>query len=245
MAMRPYHIVHVKWGGIYTRAERAGCRTRWTESNTGAHCHVPLRASPRAQTDMKYDPEIHNRRSIRLRGYDYSSPSAYFITICTHQKEFLLGRVLNGQMYRNTYGEIAEEEWFRSAAIRKEIQLDAWMVMPNHVHGIVMINPVVGAHGNVGAHRHVPLQVPARRPRSLATFVGGFKGAVNRRINEMRRTPGAPVWQDNYYEHVVRNEDELARIREYIMTNPLRWMYDRENPERQPMNPEENPDWYA
>ena len=119
--------------------------------------------------------------------------------------------------------------------------MDAWMVMPNHVHGIVMI---VAAHGNAprvdvrvpgraGAHRNVPLRIPGRQPRSLATFVGGFKGAVKKRINETRRTPGAPVWQGNYYEHIIRDEDELEKIREYTLTNPVRWVYDRENLERQ------------
>jgi hypothetical protein len=141
--------------------------------------------------------------------------------------------------------------------------------MPNHVHGIVIIMSVgahghapelsitprgaaahhVGAHGYApesGAHRHVPLRIPPRRPRSLATFVGGFKGAVKKHINEIRRTPGAPVWQENYYEHIIRNEDELNKIREYILTNPLRWAHDRENPERQPTESvEEEPDWYV
>ena len=131
------------------------------------------------------------------------------------------------------------------------------MVMPNHVHGIVIITDV-GAHGHVPlpaprtatesteAHGHVPLRIPPRRPRSLATFVSGFKGAVKIRINEMRRTPGEPVWQENYYEHIIRNEDELNKIREYILTNPLRWPYDRENPERQQTgDAEEEPDWYS
>jgi REP element-mobilizing transposase RayT len=204
---------------------------------------------------MNYDPQKHHRRSIRLRGYDYSSPGAYFITICSHNKRFLFGNVADGQMQRNDYGEIVQEEWFRSATIRKEIQLDAWMVMPNHVHGVVMITPVA-AHGyvpgttlarhravghGVGAHSHAPLQ---RRPHSLATFVGGFKGAAKKRINKMRGTPGAPVWQENYYDHIIRNEDELNKIREYILTNPLRWAYDRENPERKE-NPEDEPDWYV
>jgi REP element-mobilizing transposase RayT len=206
---------------------------------------------------MNYDPQKHHRRSIRLRGYDYSSPGAYFITICSHNKQFLFGNVADGQMHRNDYGEIVQKEWFGSATIRKEIQLDAWMVMPNHVHGIVMITPVA-AHGHapgtatalhptvprgVGAHGHAPLQ---RRPRSLATFVGGFKGTVKSRINEMRRTLGAPVWQENYYEHIIRNGDELNKIREYILTNPSRWANDRENPERQPTDSsDDEPDWYV
>jgi putative transposase len=231
---------------------------------------------------MKYDPQQHRRRSIRLRGYDYSSPGTYFITICTHNKQVLFGRVLDGQMQFNGYGEIVQEEWFRSATIRKEIRLDAWIVMPNHVHGIVTIaveahidapstsgTDDVGSHGDApgtqtratnvrtrgqvtrgassGAHDHAPpLRIPPRRARSLATFVGGFKGAAKIRINEMRRTPGVPVWQENYYEHIVRDEDELNKIREYILTNPLRWIQDWENPDRRLTDDlHEYPDWYV
>ena len=198
---------------------------------------------------MKYDAKRRHRRSIRLHEYDYSSPGAYFITICAHNRSCLFGEVRDGRMHRNHCGELVQEEWFRSARIRKEIRLDAWMVMPNHVHGIVIIEPA-GAHGHVPLQPvqdgHAPRRIPQRRPRSLATFVGGFKGAVNIRINEMRRTPGAPVWQENYYEHIIRNEDEMNRVREYILTNPLRWTFDREHPERQPTDSSgDNPDWYV
>jgi putative transposase len=192
---------------------------------------------------MKHRPQQHHRRSIRLNSYDYSSPGAYFITICAHRKRCVFGEIVDGRMHRNDCGDIVQEEWFRSATIRKEIQFDAWVVMPNHVHGIVMITPPVGAHGQMpafaiappktGPHDHAPLQgrLPRRRPRSLGTFVGGFKSAVRSRINKMRGTIGLPVWQSNYYEHVIRNEDDLNQIREYILTNPMRWADDRENPE--------------
>ncbi len=181
----------------------------------------------------KYDPNRHHRRSIRLRGYDYTRPGAYFVTICTQHRVCLFGDVVDGEMQLNALGEIVWAEWFRSADIRAEIELhpNEFVVMPNHIHGIVWIVDNVGATGraNVGPHGCAPLHRP---PRSLASFIAGFKSAVTKRINKMRGTPGMPVWQRNYYEHIIRNENALNRIREYIAMNPSRWMTDRENAER-------------
>jgi putative transposase len=194
---------------------------------------------------MSYVPEKHHRRSIRLQGYDYSQPGMYFVTICTQGKELLFGEVAKGEMAVNKYGRMIWEEWYRSAEIRREVRLDEFMVMPNHLHGIVVITSAeahgVGAIGRheiiaivVGAHGRAPLQHRQlhRQPRSLGSFVAGFKSATTKRINDLRGTPGVPLWQRNYYEHVIRNEEELHRIREYIQTNPLRWELDRENPAR-------------
>ncbi len=186
---------------------------------------------------MRYDPEKHHRRSIRLQGYDYSQAGAYFVTICTYQRECLFGDVVGGQMALNAHGRIACEEWGRSAQMRREIQLDEFVVMPNHVHGIVIIrdepHPIVEAY-DVGATGRSPLRTarPGPPKRSLGSFIAGFKSAATQRINHLRGTPGLPVWQRNYYEHIIRNEEELNRIREYIHNNPLRWHLDRENPNR-------------
>jgi putative transposase len=184
---------------------------------------------------MTHDKSPHHRRSIRLKGYDYGRMGAYFITICTQDRACLFGTVVDGRMQLNECGAIVREEWFRSAQIRQEIELSAeeFVVMPNHIHGIVWIvdsaGAGIGAPGPGGAHGRAPLH---RQPRSLASFIAGFKSAVTKRINEHRDTPGASVWQRNYYEHIVRNEESLARIREYILTNPLRWHLDQENPDR-------------
>ncbi|CAG0961673.1 hypothetical protein ANRL3_00918 [Anaerolineae bacterium] len=180
---------------------------------------------------MKYDPQKHHRRSIRLKGYDYTQAGAYFITICVHNRECLFGEIIDGEMRLNEYGQIVAEEWAKSSEIRKEIEMDEWVVMPNHIHGIVVIADSVGAHG-VGAHGRAPLRAAhlQRQPRSLGSFVAGSKSATTKRINMMRGTQGAPVWQDNYYEHIVRNENDLNRIREYIINNPARWDADQENP---------------
>ena len=176
---------------------------------------------------MRYDPAKHHRRSIRLRGYDYAQSGAYFVTIVTYQRECAFGRIMAGQMRVNEIGAVVREEWLRSAEIRGEIALGEYVIMPNHVHGIVIIR-------DVGAHGHAPLPVRTRqRPaRSLGSFVAGYKAAATRRINAIRGTPGHRVWQRNYYERVIRGDAELNRIRQYIIDNPIHWEQDPENPDR-------------
>ncbi len=180
---------------------------------------------------MKSRHHNYHRKSIRLKGYNYSSNGAYFITICTHNHRYLFGEIVDGTMILNTAGEIVQEEWERSTAIRREITLDAFIVMPNHIHGIVCIRNVVGATG----------RSPLRQPngpgiKSLGSFVGGFKSIVTTRINELHRTPHLPVWQRNYYEHIIRaearTEESLNQFRQYVIDNPLRWDTDELNPRR-------------
>jgi len=184
---------------------------------------------------MPYDPFKHHRRSIRLRGYDYTQAGAYFVTIVARNRECLFGAVVDGVMHVNACGEIVVEEWLRSAEIRKEIELDEWVVMPNHLHGIVVIvSDGDVAVPDVGAHGRAPLQVspmPLYCPaKSLGSFIAGFKSAVTKRINETRGTPGIPVWHRNYFEHIIRNEKSLNAIRAYIVGNPANWAHDEENP---------------
>ena len=196
---------------------------------------------------MPYDPEIHHRRSIRLKGYDYSQAGAYFITICTHNRECLFGEIIEGQMHLNEIGKIVESEWLKTAEIRDEVELDAFTVMPNHVHGIIVITGNSSPSEPVGAHGRAPnvdmmaddLGVAAvradgrpplrRQPKSIGSIMAGFKSTVTKQINEIRQTPGAPVWQRNYYEHIIRNEKALQRIQRYIIENPQQWVYDQEN----------------
>ena len=177
-----------------------------------------------------YNPKIHHRRSIRLRGYDYSQAGAYFITICTYQRECLFGEIVNSQMCLNKIGCIVAEEWLRSSEIRPGIELDEWIIMPNHIHAIVVFTHSVGAH-SCAPLPDAPLQgMPYRKPRSLSSMIAGFKSAATKRINEIRQTPAIPVWQRNYYEHIIRNEESLHNIRQYITNNPSNWLYDSENP---------------
>ena len=185
---------------------------------------------------MQYYRRKHRRRSIRLPDHDYTSPGAYFVTICTHQGELLFGEVVDDVVVLNEYGQVAHEEWQASEDIRREIELDAFVIMPNHSHGIVWIretddDPAVGLH-NVGAHG----RAPPRLPRSLGSFIAGYKSAVTSRINRLRGMPGARVWQRNYYENIIRNDAALERIREYIQHNPARWSEDRLHPAA-PRNP--------
>jgi REP element-mobilizing transposase RayT len=186
---------------------------------------------------MKYDPDIHRRRSTRLRGYDYTQPGAYFVTICAHQRDEIFGEVINGEMRLSALGKIVYEEWLRSAQIRKEIQIfeDEFVVMPNHLHGIVRIIETVGADGvRLEDGRGTRRESDARRaslrraPRSLGSFVAGFKASVTSRAGRELNMMG--IWQRNYYEHIIRNEAEFKNIWDYIDTNPLHWQKDKLHP---------------
>ena len=175
---------------------------------------------------MRFDPERRHRRSIRLKGYDYSQPGAYFITICTQDRACLFGDVMGGEMRLNEYGHIVWRCLEEIPLHFPHAELDAFVVMPNHVHGIVILTVQNGVFGKME-------QFGKPVPGSIPTIVRSFKSATTRHINALRGTPGAPVWQRNYYEHIIRNEESLNRIREYIVTNPMRWALDRENPYRE------------
>ena len=169
------------------------------------------------------------RHSLRLRYYDYSQLGAYFVTICAYDRQCIFGEIVNGIMVKNSLGEIVEAEWLRTGELRPYAELDAAVVMPNHFHGIVML---IDANG--GTARHAPTERAFAQSvsHSLASVVGSFKSAVSKRINELRGTPGALVWQRNYFEHIIRNEHDLQQVCEYIVNNPARWTLDRENPFR-------------
>jgi len=169
---------------------------------------------------------MRNRRTMRLAGYDYSQTGAYFITICSQNRDCLFGEIRDSDMRLNGYGVIVRDEWVKSSGIRKEIKLDEFVVMPNHIHGIVWIRNAVGANGRSPLHR------TNMGSKTLSSFVAGYKSTVTKQINGLRRLPGVPVWQRNYYEHVIRGEMELNRIRQYIMENPLKWDTDSENPNK-------------
>ncbi len=180
---------------------------------------------------MGFHPDLHHRRSIRLPAWDYSWSAAYFVTMVTHEREQLFGEIVDSRIFLSAAGEICAQEWERSAELRSEVVLDAWVVMPNHLHGVVRLQQVEGSGGD--GRTKLAGQQTGPRPRSLSSFVAGFKAAATKRINEFRQTPGAPVWQRSFYEHVIRNEQRLLAIREYIDLNPARWAEDRENPVRQ------------
>lgn len=176
---------------------------------------------------MKYDPQKHHRRSIRLKGYDYTQPGAYFITICAHQRQHIFGEVINGEMVLNETGKMARDEWFRTAELRPYMELfqDEFVIMPNHGHGIIWI---VGAR-----HCRAPTDVLEKFGKpvkgSIPTIMRAYKSAVTYAVNAAHILRGAVLWQKNYYEHIIRNDRELNNIKWYILNNPLNWQLDRDN----------------
>ena len=192
----------------------------------------------RKKNGMKYNPAIHHRRSIRLKGYSYSQDGVYFVTVCTENRECLLGEIKNSEMILNEYGEITKFTWSDLINHNKNISLDYFVIMPNHVHGIVMI---MDNENHVGAgSKPAPIKFalikraglePAPTQNGLSEIVRQFKTFSAKRINTLRNTPAIPVWQRNFYDHIIRNEDELIRIREYIENNPIKWDLDKNNPE--------------
>ncbi|HET8944733.1 MAG TPA: transposase [Dehalococcoidia bacterium] len=175
-----------------------------------------------------YDPQIHHRRSIRLPAWDYRERGAYFVTICTHERRC----TLIGAGIRS----IVLEAWRGIPDHFRYVSVDEFVIMPNHVHGIICID--VGAMASPRPNRvgrGSPSPLRQRQPRgadpgSLGAVIGSFKSHAAYRINGLKGTPGAPVWQRNYYERVIRSDRELERAREYIMDNPRKWAVDKHNP---------------
>jgi len=182
---------------------------------------------------MMVDPDIHRRKSIRLREYDYSRAGGYFVTICTDERECLFGEVINEKMSQLPIGRIAESCWQEIPRHFEHIDLDYFVVMPNHLHGILIIDD-----DRRGTACRAPTDDQTTTERfgkpqkgSIPTVIRSFKSAATKQINELRNTPGIPVWQRGFYDRVIRNDNELNKIREYILYNPLKWQLDTENPQ--------------
>jgi len=181
------------------------------------------------------DISPNRRKSIRLPYFDYATPAAYYVTICTYQRQPTFGNIDSGEMILNPFGRIALDVWFETPAHFPTVELGEFVVMPNHIHGII-INVGVG-HARPLPNPHArPLPNPHARPlpnphaRPLSIIVGSYKSAVTKRVNELRHTPGKPVWQRNYWEHIIRDDDDLARVMDYIVNNPIRWEVDELSP---------------
>ncbi|MBL7191179.1 hypothetical protein ISS30_05745 [bacterium] len=231
---------------------------------------------------MKYDPNIHHRRSIRLQEYDYSQYGAYFVTICTKNKRCLFGEIVNDKMVLNKYGVIAIIYWFDIPKHFPGVELDEFIVMPNHIHGIIMIqsryieSESVGA-GFTPAHNRATARVASTNNNSTESVGAGFTPAHNRATarvaptnNNSTESVGAgftpahdratarvaptigdivgaykslvsneclkmfksknefmgKIWQRNYYEHIIRDEKSVGKLREYIFNNPFQWIND-------------------
>jgi REP element-mobilizing transposase RayT len=182
---------------------------------------------------MKSNSYIYGRKSLRLKSFDYSQIGAYFITICTRKRKSLFGCISDGEMRLSDMGSIVMEYWERLPHRFPCVSLDECIVMPNHLHGIIII---VGAqfiapqNENLLRIHKVVNEGAINRAPTLGEIIRPFKAVTSRQIRvSVNQTFG---WQRNYYEHVIRNEDSLNHIREYIRTNPTRWELDRENPKR-------------
>jgi len=183
---------------------------------------------------MTYNPAKHHRRSIRLKGYDYSQPGAYFITLCIHDRWIrMFGDVDNGKMVLNDCGVIADE-WIGKLFGRfSDTTVDSYVIMPNHVHLILRIvaGPVVGAIHELPLQRETDNESyrKNRRVMTIPKIIGYYRMNTGKHINTIRQTPGNPVWQRNYWEHIIRDENEHCRIRQYIVNNPQNWELDKLN----------------
>jgi putative transposase len=176
---------------------------------------------------MPFNPDIHHRRSIRLKDYDYAQNGAYFVTLCSWQRESLYGDIVDGKMRLNAVGQVVESLWRGLPDHFSGINLDEFVIMPNHFHGIIEI---VGARYITPVLETAPIVGRDESRPTIGEIVRGFKARCTHIVKKIRNNPGCPLWQRNYYERVIRHEAELATAREYIVNNPLKWELDRENP---------------
>ena len=187
---------------------------------------------------MKYASGKHHRRTIRLPGYDYSQTGWYFVTICTHNRDVLFGNVIEGKMLLNKPGQIVDKCWGDIPNHFPGVRLDEYVIMPNHVHGIIVIirndcDENEGAE-NVGGQNFEPLPHENKYqkiiPRSIGSIIRGFKIGVTKWFRE--NTDISTVWQRNYYEQIIRYENHLNLVRRYIVENPVQWQNDKYFQER-------------
>ncbi|NQU99739.1 MAG: transposase [Parcubacteria group bacterium] len=181
--------------------------------------------------------------STRLPNYNYSSDGAYFVTICTKNKQHFFGEIMNGKLSNTKQTEIAKKCWFDLPNHYSNCVLDKFIIMPNHVHGVIFIDNGVGgidtsgvetglkpvSTNNVNHIKHNQINNQYTKHYSLSEIIRGFKTFTARRINEMQNASGQPFWQPRFYEHIIRNDRTLNKIRQYIIDNPANWQDDRNN----------------
>jgi putative transposase len=170
---------------------------------------------------MIYNPNIHHRRSIRLKDYDYSQAGLYCITICIQDKECRFGQITEDEMFLNELGIIAYNEWLKLPERFINCELDVFQIMPNHMHGIIILNDIVGAGFTPAHDSRIPI---------IGDIVGAYKSLVSKACLEIYRTKNeimGKLWQRNYHEHVIRNEQAYQKIADYIIHNPMKWIDDQ------------------
>jgi REP element-mobilizing transposase RayT len=147
------------------------------------------------------------RKTIRLKDYDYSSAGYYYITICTKDRKCILGKAENDSITVSKLGEIITKNWNALVSMYKHIELNQYVVMPNHIHAIIVLNE--------------------NCTKTIGDIICGYKSKTAREYNKINKLNGEAIWQRGYYEHIIRNEKELYRIQKYILENPIKWKYDR------------------
>jgi REP element-mobilizing transposase RayT len=188
---------------------------------------------------MTYNPLIHKRQSIRLHGYDYSQTGTYFVTICTYKKEHFFGEIINAEMKLNVIGQYAFYQWKKIPHRFNDVELDEFIIMPNHIHGIIVINRRGEGSENESLggkrrlfsdssplHHDEQLQHNGTLPGSIGAIIQNYKSGISRKISTMPGMKNVKLWQMNYYDHIIRNEEDHARIVEYIQQNPVQWEQD-------------------
>jgi len=203
----------------------------------------------------RYNPHIHHRRSIRIPGYDYSQDGWYFLTICTQNRNCIFGQILKGRMHLNNGGLMVKTWWQKVTDKFPSVQTDEYVIMPNHFHGIINIvdratprgrpilcekpalhgHPIAVNTNNKSGQPHNELGQPHRVAPTLGDIVNWFKTmTTNQYIHGVKQNGWPPfpgrLWQRNYYDHIIRNENELNHFRRYIADNPANWQIDKENP---------------
>lgn len=165
----------------------------------------------------------HHRRSVRIKGQDYTQPGAYFITICTQDREPVFGEIRAGTMHLNQVGKMAAREWERLVSRFRALEPDEYVIMPDHIHGILRLTELAAPAGIPPTREQFGKPVAG----SIPTIVRAYKSTVTQQYQVMAGRSAPPLWQRNYYEHVIRSEADLIRVRAYIRQNPNQWENDQ------------------
>jgi REP element-mobilizing transposase RayT len=170
-----------------------------------------------------YDPAAYHRRTIRLPGYDYASAATYFITLCTRKRQCVFGDVIDSAILLSPVGQVVFDCWNWLPDQYPYVEMGPFVVMPNHLHGIITLTV------DEGGSRTAPTEAP-QPGKPIGGLIGAFKTVSTKRVNEMLGTPGELLWQRNYWEHIVRNDKSMSRICDYIENNPVTWESDKLHP---------------
>ncbi len=186
---------------------------------------------------MKYNPDIHHRKSIRLKEYDYSKNGIYFITICTHNRENLFGEIIDGKMIINDAGKMVEKEILKTNEIRENIKIEEYIIMPNHIHFLIeIVEVLLLAHPNITKNNSInnktdieericQQQTHTMQSNTIGSIVNHIKSKITKWYRQ--NTDIYCVWQRNYYENIIKNEEMYQKVSEYIKNNPQKWTDDK------------------